>query len=215
MRILLVSGSRARMPDPVYPLGPAMVGTALRRAGHDVRWFDALRHADPSAALATALDESAPEAVLLSIRNIDNAAFPSPSRHFEDHLALAQAIREGRRIPASSARARHIRYLGKLLAADPQGAAVLDAALTEDRAAHAQEVARLHRVEQWRDRLLAEGDAALTELVARHPAVDGAAVRDLVRQAGRDEGTPRHAGTVRRLFRVLRSALAGEVSGDA
>ena len=129
--------------------------------------------------------------------------------------ALAQAIREGRRIPASSARARHIRYLGKLLAADPQGAAVLDAALTEDRAAHALEVARLHRVEQWRDRLLAEGDAALTEFVARHPAVDGAAVRDLVRQAGRDEGTTRHAGTVRRLFRLLRSALAGEVFGDA
>lgn len=99
MRILLVSGSRARMPDPVYPLGPAMVGTALRRAGHDVRWFDALRHADPAAALATALDERAPEAVLLSIRNIDNAAFPSPSRHFEDHLEIARVVREKTRAP--------------------------------------------------------------------------------------------------------------------
>ena len=43
-----------------------------------------------------------------------------------DRLALeepiAHAIREGRRIPASSARARHIRYLGKLLAADPANA---------------------------------------------------------------------------------------------
>ena len=87
------------MPDPVYPLGPATVGTALRRAGHDVRWFDALRHADPAAALADALDECAPEAVLLSIRNIDNAAFPSPSRHFEDHLELARAVRRGTRAP--------------------------------------------------------------------------------------------------------------------
>jgi ribosome-associated protein len=130
-----------------------------------------------------------------------------------DRLALeevlAQAIREGRRIPASSARARHIRYLGKLLAADPAGAAVLDRALSEDRAAHAQEVAQLHRLEHWRDRLLGEGDAALTELVAQHPAVDGAAVRDLVRQARKDEGTPRHVATVRRLFRLLRSALGG------
>jgi ribosome-associated protein len=135
-----------------------------------------------------------------------------------DRLALveglAQAIRDGRRIPASSARARHIRYLAKLLAADPEGAAILDAALGEDREAHAREVARLHAVEQWRDRLLAEGDGALTELVAQHPAVDGAAVRDLVRQARRDFGTSRFTGTVRRLFRLLRAGLEGEETVD-
>jgi ribosome-associated protein len=127
--------------------------------------------------------------------------------------ALAQAIREGRRIPASSARARQIRYLGKLLAADPAGAAVLDRALGDDRAAHAEEVAQLHRVEQWRDRLLAEGDAALTALAAEHPAIDVGALRDLLRQARRDAGAPRHPATVRRLFRLLRSALAAEDPG--
>ena len=99
MRVLLVSGSRARMPDPVYPLGPAMVGTALRRAGHDVRWFDALRHSDPAPALSEAIAACDPEAVLLSIRNIDNAAFPSPSRHFEDHLDLARTVRQKTRAP--------------------------------------------------------------------------------------------------------------------
>lgn len=125
---------------------------------------------------------------------------------------LAQAIRDGRRIPASSARARHIRYLGRLLAADPAGAAVLGAALTEDRAVHRQEVARLHLVEQWRDRLLSEGDPALAELVAQYPAVDAGAVRDLLRQARKDEGTARHTATVRRLFRLLRAALLAEPS---
>ena len=134
-----------------------------------------------------------------------------------DRLALeeplAHAIREGRRIPACSARARHIRYLGKLLAADPAGAAILDRALGEDRAAHAREAAQLHRVEHWRDRLLAEGDAGLAALVAEHPAVDVGAVRDLLRQARKDEGTPRQVATVRRLFRLLRSALAGEGEG--
>lgn len=126
---------------------------------------------------------------------------------------LAQAIRDGRRLPASSARARHIRYLAKLFAADPAGAAALATALSEDRAAHAQEVARLHRVEQWRDRLLAEGDAALAELLARHPSVDAGAVRDLLRQARRDEGSARHAATARRLFRLLRAALEAAPSG--
>jgi radical SAM superfamily enzyme YgiQ (UPF0313 family) len=87
------------MPDPVYPLGPAMVGTALRAAGHDVRWFDALRHGSPAEAIAGAIEDADPEAVLLSIRNIDNAAFPNPSRHFEDHLELARAVRDRTNAP--------------------------------------------------------------------------------------------------------------------
>jgi len=121
--------------------------------------------------------------------------------------ALAAAIRDGRRIPASSARARHIRYLAGLLAADPPGAAVLHEALAEDHAAHAREVAALHRVERWRERLLAEGDGALAELVAACPVLDAGAVRDLVRQARKDQGTPRQAATARRLFQLLRPAL--------
>jgi ribosome-associated protein len=128
--------------------------------------------------------------------------------------ALAQAIRDGRRIPPSSALARHIRYLAKLLAADPEGARVLGTALSEDRAAHGREVARLHQVEHWRDRLLAEGDAALAELVTQSPGIEVAQVRDLLRQARRDVGTPRHAATVRHLFRLVRSALAAAETGD-
>lgn len=131
-----------------------------------------------------------------------------------DRLALdetlAQAIREGRRIPASSARARHIRYVAKLLAADPDGAATLGSALSEDRTAHAQEVARLHEVERWRDRVLAEGDTALAELVGQYPAIDAGGVRDLMRQARKDEGTARHTATVRRLFRLIRAAVLAE-----
>ncbi len=92
MRVLVVSGSRARLPDPVYPLGAAMVGTALRRAGHAVEWFDALRHDDAATSLAERLEQLSPDAVMLSIRNIDNAAFPGVHRHFEEHLELARAV---------------------------------------------------------------------------------------------------------------------------
>jgi ribosome-associated protein len=127
--------------------------------------------------------------------------------------ALALAIRDGRRIPPSPARARHIRYLGKLLAADAQGAGLLGKALADDRAARAEETARLHRVEHWRDRLLAEGDDALAELVAQCPGIAVAQVRDLLRQAHRDAGTPRQTAAVRQLFRLLRSALPGEDTG--
>ncbi len=99
MRALVISGSRARLPDPVYPLGAAMVASVLARAGHDVSWFDALRHDDPAAALRAMLDERAPQVVLLSIRNIDSAAFPGVLRHFEEHLDLARAVRDWGRAP--------------------------------------------------------------------------------------------------------------------
>jgi radical SAM superfamily enzyme YgiQ (UPF0313 family) len=93
MRVLVASGSRAAMPDPVYPLGAAIVATAARLAGHEVAWFDALPHADAGAALAEAIGASRPEAILLSIRNIDNAAFPGVERYFEDHRSLATVCR--------------------------------------------------------------------------------------------------------------------------
>ncbi|MBW2536486.1 MAG: cobalamin-dependent protein [Deltaproteobacteria bacterium] len=93
MRVMMVSGSRARLPDPVYPLGAAIVATAARRAGHEVSWFDALRHEDPPAALAAAVEAERPQAVLFSIRNIDNAAFPLVDRHFEEHASLVEACR--------------------------------------------------------------------------------------------------------------------------
>lgn len=148
-----------------------------------------------------------------ALQRLARQALEAPAARV-DRLDLAEpvagAIREGRRIPASSARARHIRYLGKLLAGDGDGAAALAAALAEDREAHAREVARLHAVERWRDRLLAEGDAALGELLAQCPELDGGAVRDLLRQAGKDREGPRYAATVRRLYQLIRPALLAQ-----
>ncbi len=93
MRVLIISGSMARLPDPVYPLGAAIVGTAVRRAGYELHWFDALRHDDPETTLEQVLRRLNPEAVLLSIRNIDNTSFPGVFRHFQEHKTLTQVIR--------------------------------------------------------------------------------------------------------------------------
>ncbi len=93
MRVLVISGSMATLPDPVYPLGPAIVATAVRNAGHEVSWFDALRHDDPSMALRALIQNWEPEVVLLSIRNIDNAAFPGVNKHFEEHLEIARTCK--------------------------------------------------------------------------------------------------------------------------
>ncbi len=94
MRVLCVSGSRAKLPDPVYPLGAAIVATAAEHAGHEVFCFDAIRHKDPSSVLGSVVDTSRPEIILMSIRNIDSAAFPMPERYFEDHKPLVELLRK-------------------------------------------------------------------------------------------------------------------------
>jgi len=119
--------------------------------------------------------------------------------------ALAEAVRVGRGIKASSARQRHIRHVANLL--DEDVVSRLTALLDGDSAAHAREVARFHALERWRDRLLAEGDAALTEFLDEHPGADAAALRTAMRQARKDIGTPRAAASARKLFQLLKQSL--------
>ncbi len=127
---------------------------------------------------------------------------------------VLDALRAGRAIKASAARERHVRHLANLLASDPQAAAAIGAALDRDSQGHALEVARFHVLERWRDRLLAEGDAALAEFVDAHVGADVTILRTLVRQAAKDAGTTRQGASARRLFQALKAAAAAG-AGDA
>jgi len=100
--------------------------------------------------------------------------------------------------------ARHIKHLANLLVREDLAAVegLLGSHEARDRAA----AARHHRVERWRDRLLAEGDLALAELLALCPGADRQGLRQLVRTAQRDQAAGRTDGA-RKLFRALRSEL--------
>ena len=65
----------------------------------------------------------------------------------------------------------------------------------------------MHRVEEWRERLLEDGDDALAGFIALHPSADRQHVRQLVRNAlaERKANKPPHAS--RELFRALRELL--------
>src|SRR6476620_539727 len=72
MRALLISANTEKIPDPVYPIGPACVGAAARRAGHDVAAVD-LCFADDARALVTGtIRDFAPDVVGISLSNIDD-----------------------------------------------------------------------------------------------------------------------------------------------
>ena len=118
---------------------------------------------------------------------------------------LLAEVRRTRAITSHIARKRATQFLAKQLRKlDETAIEPIRTALAADRTKAHQEAAVLHRLETWRDRLIAEGDAALDDLLALHPAADRQHLRQLARnaRAERDREKPLHA--YRELFRALR-----------
>lgn len=90
MKILLASVNRCMDPYPVYPLGISVVARALRLAGHETAQFDCLAEGvNCEAALRAAIETFKPDAIGVSVRNIDSV--DSTASH-DDYLADAARI---------------------------------------------------------------------------------------------------------------------------
>jgi ribosome-associated protein len=109
----------------------------------------------------------------------------SPERLRQLPLAerLYEAIREAQRITSREGLRRQTHYVGKLMRDAPADdiRRQLDAWQNGSR----EETAAMHRLENLRDRLL-EDDAALTELLGRHPGIDAQQLRTLIREARKE-----------------------------
>jgi ribosome-associated protein len=118
--------------------------------------------------------------------------------------SLADAIAAARRIPTFEGQRRQMQYIGRLMRdIDPEPIAARLAALRHGRA---QDNARQHEAERWRERLLAE-DSALTELAAARPGLDTQQLHTLVRNARRELARGAAPKANRALFRLLRESL--------
>lgn len=122
--------------------------------------------------------------------------------------SLRDAVLEARSISARGGRKRQLQYIGRLMR--EVDAAPIEEALARmdgtDRAA----TTLLHQAEQWRARLLEDGDDALAEFLDRHPGADRQHMRQLQRSARveRDRGRPPRQQ--RALFRLLSETLRTE-----
>jgi ribosome-associated protein len=113
------------------------------------------------------------------------------------------ALDETPRIKDQRARPRHWKRIANLLEREDMHAvhALMDQAESRERDA----AARHHRLERWRERLIAEGDGALGDFLDEHPRADRQQLRTLVRAAKRDTERGRPEAP-RKLFRFLRDA---------
>jgi ribosome-associated protein len=115
------------------------------------------------------------------------------------------AVLESRNIKQHIARKRHLKHIGKLLREEDEGAIRqgLEVLLGQDKAA----TARFHRMEQWRDRLIAEGDGVLAEFIDNYPTADRQQLRQLIRNAQKEAAANKPPKSARQLFRLIRELV--------
>lgn len=123
---------------------------------------------------------------------------------------LMDALRDGRRIVASTARSgkrRHLQLIGKLMrSVDPEP---IREAVAEFKLGRAQDSLELHQAERWRERLVEE-DTALQAFVDSFADVDVQQLRSLIRAARKDRAMApeqRNGRAWRELFQFIKAQL--------
>ena len=133
---------------------------------------------------------------------------------------LMEALADARRISNFEGKRRQMQFIGKLMRKlDDEVIDAVRAALQVQRDGSASELAALHQAEHWRERLLAEGDVALAELLDEYPQADRQQLRTLVRNALAEKAKNKPPRAFREIYQVLRELMlpahAAVNDGDA
>lgn len=139
--------------------------------------------------------------------------------HAQGHLndLLRDALAEARRITNFEGKRRQMQYVGKLMRKlDEAAVEAMREALSEQRLGSTRDTLSLHQAEQWRDRLIADEQAA-SEWMQAFPSTDSQQLRALVRQARKDDTTskadvakgllPRQGRAYRDIFQLVKAHL--------
>jgi radical SAM superfamily enzyme YgiQ (UPF0313 family) len=94
MRVLLVSANREHIPDPIFPLGLAWIAAATEQAGHELAVADLCFGRHPVRELQRQIRSFHPDVIGVSIRNVDNAAWPLTVDYLCLHREVINAIRD-------------------------------------------------------------------------------------------------------------------------
>lgn len=116
----------------------------------------------------------------------------------KDAIELAQRLQK-------EARRRQLQYIGKLLRsidAEP-----IREALEKIENKHNQQQAMLHKLEILRDKLVAKGDVALTDLLNERPSADRQQLRNLIRAAQKEKEQNKPSKAYREIYQILKTLI--------
>ena len=116
---------------------------------------------------------------------------------------LSKALNDARRIKSKSALKRQLQYIGKLMRyVDIEPIHEQFLKLTNH---YSKDIKEVHQMEKWRERLLAEGDKALEDLVNEVPNVDRQHLRQLIRQSAKESKLNKPPKSAREIFKYLKT----------
>jgi ribosome-associated protein len=128
---------------------------------------------------------------------------PAQIPTFSFSPVILDALDEYTRIKNRTAQQRHIRRIGKLLA--DEDVTSIRQKLERLSANHPEERRRVKLLEEWRERLIADGDSALNELVTICPELDRHYLRQLIRAAQKEKAAQKVPTTAKKIFAYLKT----------
>ena len=131
---------------------------------------------------------------IIALSNAERARLPLS----DDMLA---AVEETSRIRSHEGRRRHMQYVGKVMRREDL--AGIQAAFDEFEQESARRDHAFHRLEKWRDKLIAD-DTALEAFIAEYPDVDRQSLRQLIRNARAERERDKPPASARKLFKLIR-----------
>ena len=118
--------------------------------------------------------------------------------------AIKVAIGETNKIKSFEAIRRHKQYLGKLMRFLDEGELeAIQKRLDAIQGVSKAETAKLHFLETYRDRLIAN-DETFTKMIEQYPDMDIQTMRTLIRNARKDKELNKPPKAYREIFRVLK-----------
>lgn len=142
---------------------------------------------------ATALQKMGERLVTLSDDQLSRMGLPA---------ALIEAIVVVRTMKSRGARRRQMQYIGSIMRSVDKEP--IDQALLEIEQGAYRQAKTFHRIERWRDRLVAGEDAVFENILETFPDADRQRLGQLVRSARKEKEKNAPPKSARNLFRYLK-----------
>ncbi|MFA5984231.1 MAG: ribosome biogenesis factor YjgA [Methylococcaceae bacterium] len=115
---------------------------------------------------------------------------------------IQKAVAEVAKMPLKGARKRQLKFIAGQLYKMDLTAIQEKLARLKNKSAHG--VREHHLLERWRDRLMLEGDIALTELLEEQPLADRQQLRQLIRAGQKETAMGKPPKSSRQIYRYLK-----------
>lgn len=92
MNVLVIGTNRNPLPVPVMPIGACMIAEAAERAGNKVKFIDLMFERHALSTVAHAIEDSRPDTIGVSVRNIDNNDMQNPVFFIKDLIPLMEVV---------------------------------------------------------------------------------------------------------------------------